>query len=67
MSTGWTWDYVEENLDLPMLSALSAYWADVPPIQVMIASYLGIKPKSAQKINDPGEIAALAAALRMVD
>ena len=42
MATGWTWDYVEEQVDVPRLAAMSAYWEDYPPLHVMVAAYLGI-------------------------
>ncbi|MBS0370204.1 MAG: hypothetical protein JSS57_13485 [Proteobacteria bacterium] len=47
-STGWTWDYVAEHVDLPRLEALNAYWADHPPLHVMVAAYLDIKPQPKQ-------------------
>ena len=45
-STGWTWDYVAENVDLPRLECLSRYWDRFPPVHVLVASYMGIKPKT---------------------
>lgn len=45
MSTGWTWDYCLWNLDIPRLCALNAYWRNSPPVHLMVAAYLGIKPK----------------------
>lgn len=44
-STGWTWDYVAEHVDLPRLQALNKYWAGHPPVHVMVAAYLGVKPE----------------------
>jgi hypothetical protein len=43
--TGWTPEYVEHHLTLPRLRALQAFWEDVPPIALLVARYLGIKPK----------------------
>lgn len=42
--TGWTWDYIAENVDLPRLKALNLYWSDNPPLHRMVASFLGIEP-----------------------
>jgi len=43
--TGWTWDYIAEDLDLPRLESLRRYWAQLPPIHMMIAAYFGISPQ----------------------
>jgi hypothetical protein len=43
--TGWTWDYVESTLTMPRLKALHAEWQRHPPVPLMIAAYLGIRPK----------------------
>lgn len=45
MSTGWTWDYCLWSLDIPRLIALNTYWKHSPPLHLMVAAYLGIKPK----------------------
>jgi hypothetical protein len=56
-STGWTWDYVLEHVDIPRLETLHKYWADHPPLQWMIASYFGIgdKKTSSQNIEEASE------------
>lgn len=64
--TGWTWDYVEQELDVPRLTALTTYWRNNPPLHVMVAAYLGIKPKATPKENDPAEIDAFVSALKFV-
>lgn len=43
--TGWTWDYIEECMTIPRVKALMRHWEKTPPLPVMIAAYLGIKPK----------------------
>ena len=55
--TGWTWDYVLENVDIPRLESLKQYWQDHPPVQWMMASYFGIKP--ANKTNNKEDIEQL--------
>ena len=47
--TGWTWEYIAENMTLPRLRAMDAYREEHPTIQSMLAAYLGIKSKSNRK------------------
>lgn len=47
MSTGWTWEYVGQHMDLPRLFALSGYWKKYPPVHVLFAAYAGYEPKGA--------------------
>lgn len=54
MSTGWTWDYCLWHLDIPRLCALNAYWRNSPPVHLMVAAYLGIKPKEGAA-TDPAD------------
>lgn len=44
MSTGWTWDQVRNELDVPRLKALNAYWKKQPPVHLLVAAYLGYSP-----------------------
>lgn len=46
MSTGWSWDTIDREMDLMRLSALNHYWDRHPPLHLMVQSYLGIKPVS---------------------
>lgn len=41
---GWTWEQAE-GLTLPRYEALCRYWESHPPVHLMVAAYLGIKPK----------------------
>jgi hypothetical protein len=52
--TGWTPDYIEENLTLPRVYALMEYWTENPPMHLMVKAYLGIKGsgKTASINND---------------
>jgi hypothetical protein len=47
------------------LKALSNYWSDQPPVHVLVAAYLGLKPKgsSNERVNDPNDLAKLAQVL----
>ena len=56
-STGWTWDYVADNLDLPRIQHLNEYWREHPPVHILVASYMGIKPSSSvvQSVADDAE------------
>lgn len=44
MSLGWTWDYCLWSLDIPRIVTFNAYWRTSPPLHLMVAAYLGIKP-----------------------
>jgi hypothetical protein len=48
-----TWDQVLDELDLPRLQAINTYWAAHPPTHILIATYLGIKPKTDNKTKAP--------------
>lgn len=54
MSTGLDFDQVRDQFDLPRLKAMNKYWENYPPIHIMIAGYLGIKPseKAPELSND---------------
>jgi hypothetical protein len=41
MSTGWTWDYIGNNLDLPRLFSLYDYWKINPPSHLLLKAYVG--------------------------
>jgi hypothetical protein len=52
MSTGWTWDYVLNSMDLPRLFSLMDYWKQWPPLHKMVASYFGLgKSLTAPTLN----------------
>ena len=44
--TGWTWDYIENQMDIPRLASMNAYWAKHPPLHVMVQWFMGIEEKS---------------------
>ena len=58
-STGWTWDYVAENLDLPRIQCLNEYWREHPPVHILVASYMGIKPSSGIVQSEADEAEAI--------
>lgn len=66
--TGWQWDYVTENVTLPMLFALGQYWAKHPPIHFLAAAYLGYGGDSdaPKQLQTPEERELLAAELSQV-
>ncbi len=48
--TGWTWQHVRHECDLPTYFALCKAWHDVPPPAVQlrrIAQYLGLVPDAS--------------------
>ena len=46
MVTGWTWEYVGEHMTLPRLAALERYMKRHPPVNFLLASFLGHKPQA---------------------
>ncbi len=44
MTFGWTWAYIEEELLMPQVNALSRYLRRNPPLHLIVASALGVKP-----------------------
>jgi hypothetical protein len=62
--TGWTYSYVEEELDMPLLVMLAEEWEENPPVHMLLAAFMGYKPKSKSRVNDPAELAALVSLLR---
>lgn len=41
--TGWTWEYIDAQMDLPRLFAMDKFWRRHPPLRDMVQAYLGIK------------------------
>lgn len=41
--TGWHWDDVGQQLDLPRLAAMNAYWQDNPPLHLLVKAFVGYK------------------------
>lgn len=44
MVTGWTWEYIDDQMTLPRLYGLYEYWRDHPPLHALVAAFLGVKP-----------------------
>ena len=42
--TGWTWDTIDDHMDLPRFLALDRHWSRHPPLRDMVQAYLGIQP-----------------------
>ena len=57
--TGWT---IEHIYSLPFIeiTELLDYWADNPPVHIMVRAYLGIKPRVKKGTLNKYEEAALA-------
>ena len=59
-SLGWTWQYIRRHVNIPMVESLNKYWEGCPPTHIMVAAYLGIKPKKeASQINTDESIKEL--------
>ena len=44
---GWTWEYIDDFMTLPRLTAMYKHWEGSPPVHWMIAGYLGVKKDKA--------------------
>lgn len=54
--TGWTWEYIDESMDIPRLQAINSHWLDSPPVHVMLARFLGYEKKPPpQAESDPDD------------
>ena len=58
LETGWSWEYVDEEMTLPRLDGFVKLWKQTPPIRTMLAalgSALGMEPNagSTPKRNRP--------------
>ena len=54
-ATGWTWDYIEDHIDLPRYDALMLYYSKNPPVHVMLAGFFGCGPKKSEAIEKASE------------
>lgn len=55
-STGWTWDYIAEHVDVPRLLAINKYWDAHPPVHLLVAGYMGYEPKqNATSLEEAAE------------
>lgn len=57
--TGWTWEYIDESMDIPRLTALNRYWESSPPIHTMLAAFFGYEPRKQKPESSDDEIRAL--------
>ncbi len=48
---GWTWEYIDDCMDLPRLSVIYKKWKRTPPVHIMIAAYLGYLKKEPQFVD----------------
>lgn len=42
--TGWSWEYIDEYMTLPRLSGMMEYWNEHPPLHILLAAFMGVKP-----------------------
>lgn len=42
-------------MDMEDVDDLMTYWADHPPVHLMVAAYLGVKPKTQGPPQKPGK------------
>ncbi len=49
MVFGYSFEYIDQFMTLPRVMEIQNYWRKHPPVHVMIAAYLGIKPEAESK------------------
>lgn len=51
--TGWTWEYIDENMTLPRVISLNKHWAEFPPVHIGLTmfskAFLGTGKKKPDK------------------
>jgi hypothetical protein len=43
---GWSWEYIDEEMTLPRMAAISKHWDKIPPLSISLAGIamaLGVK------------------------
>lgn len=53
--TGWTWEYIDENMTLYRLAAFTNHWLEYPPVHISFTGFirgLGGKKRPAQTSAD---------------
>lgn len=45
MTMGWTWEYIDNYVTLPIILEIFQSWGKIPPVHRMVASYFGIENK----------------------
>lgn len=40
-ATGWTWEYIDENMTLPRLAVMNKHWNVAPPVHISLARLNG--------------------------
>lgn len=52
--TGWTWEYIDNHMTIPRLSAMTRYWNQNPPVHVLVAEYMGYEaPAKTPAAGEP--------------
>jgi len=60
--TGWSWEYIDDQMDIPRLLKMNRYWRTNPPVREMVQAYLGIAAdddKPARQDSNVDELIAL--------
>jgi hypothetical protein len=61
-SLGWTWEYIDSEMTLPRLYSLNKYWERHPPTHILLAAFMGVKPKEKKELSLDELIAEFGAA-----
>lgn len=50
---GWSWEYVDEQMDMFRLKAVFKQWSRFPPLHLMVGAYLGYGKEPKVPENAP--------------
>lgn len=44
---GWTYEYIDDHVDIPRLRAINSYQRQHPPVHILVAAFMGVKGDAA--------------------
>jgi hypothetical protein len=60
MTTGWTWEYVWENMTLPRLEVMNRLWKHCPPpnlslakLAALLSAFMGVHEPVKREPSEP--------------
>jgi len=51
---GWTYEYIDQHIDIPRLISLNSYWQKHPPLHLLAAAFMGVKGAGAEVPDQDG-------------
>ncbi len=53
--TGWSWEYIDDHMDIPRLLKMNKFWRENPPLRDMVQAYLGIQIETEKDAGQQSE------------